>query len=398
MSQRGDPAGELRLRPGAAVPNIVSTRPAVARALVRGLTVDLVPRLLGQLHALCGSAHELAARLALDAARGAPAVATSSQRIALGLGAQREHLRRVWLDWPRLLGAESDITADTLGPLRDLWRQQAGADAAEQGRLLRGWLAAQVFGCAPAHWLDRVGADRVAAGQTSADRGGSGHVTAGRAARDVWLRDWLAVGATGPARWLAACRERASELAADADPALPVATDAAALAAWLGDWQRARDLPEARWQGRTRETGCWTRGRALASAAGPAPTPSEPALPAVRLTAFDRILAKLEEVARLATTPDLLAAEGHAVAPGVGVAWVETARGLLAHVAEVDAGGRVVAYDIVSPTEWNFHPEGAAARALAALVPDARVAASDCALLAAAFDPCVSYVLEDERA
>ncbi|WP_085318038.1 hypothetical protein [Derxia lacustris] len=381
MSPRGDPAGELRLRPGAPLPNIVSTRPAVARSLLRGLGVDLVPRLLGQLHALCGGAHELAARLALDAARGEAASANGAQRSALGLQAQREHLRRVWLDWPRLLGAESDITADTLGPLRDLWRQQAGADSAEQARLLRGWLAQHVFGVAPDHWLDRIASDR-----------------AGR------LRDWLDRGATGPARWLAACRDRADELACDADPALPASVDATALAHWLGDWRDARQLPEAQWRGGPRETGCWTRAdgahaqanRARASHARAAGGHDVGAPPGV--SAFDRILAKLEEIARLAAAPGLLAAAGHAVAPGIGVAWVETARGVLAHIAETDSAGRVLAYDIVSPTEWNFHPEGAAARALALLAPDATVAARDCALLAAAFDPCVAYVVEDADA
>jgi len=359
MSPR-DPAGELRLRPGMPLPNIVSTRPAVAGRVVRGLTVDLVPRLLAQIHALCGGAHEVAAQLALAAARGHSAPATPVQRAALGMQALREHLRRVWLDWPRLLGAEHQLTSDTLAPLRDLWRQQAGAGNAEQTRLLREWLAVQVFGVAPDYWLDRHAGER-----------GDG------------LLGWLDTAPTAPARWLAGAHVRARELACHADAALPTSVAPALLAIWLGDWFDGRGRPDATWLGRTRETGCWTRSHPAGGA---------------NASALDRIVAKLDEIARLASAPGALAAEGHALAPGLGAAWVETARGMLAHIAEIDAGGRVLRYEIVSPTDWNFHPEGAAARALAALVPDARVAATDCALIAAAFDPCVAYVLEDSDA
>ena len=44
-----------------------------------------------------------------------------------------------------------------------------------------------------------------------------------------------------------------------------------------------------------------------------------------------------------------------AVAPGAGQAWVETARGLLAHRV-VLTGGRVRQYQLLAPTDWNFGP------------------------------------------
>ncbi|MEZ5703328.1 MAG: hypothetical protein R3E42_17330 [Burkholderiaceae bacterium] len=45
--------------------------------------------------------------------------------------------------------------------------------------------------------------------------------------------------------------------------------------------------------------------------------------------------------------------------PGVGLAWVEMARGLLVHQVTLDAGGDSVGRcRVVAPTEWNFHPLG----------------------------------------
>jgi len=40
-----------------------------------------------------------------------------------------------------------------------------------------------------------------------------------------------------------------------------------------------------------------------------------------------------------------------------GLAWVETARGLVLHAVRLD-DGRVAEYSIVGPAQWNFHPEG----------------------------------------
>ncbi|BAM08104.1 hypothetical protein [Leptospirillum ferrooxidans] len=44
-------------------------------------------------------------------------------------------------------------------------------------------------------------------------------------------------------------------------------------------------------------------------------------------------------------------------APGTGLAWAETARGVLVHLATV-RNGQTGIYRILAPTEWTFHPEG----------------------------------------
>jgi coenzyme F420-reducing hydrogenase alpha subunit len=76
---------------------------------------------------------------------------------------------------------------------------------------------------------------------------------------------------------------------------------------------------------------------------------------------------------------------------GVGLAQVQAARGLLVHRVAIQAG-RVADYRILAPTEWNFHPQGAAALGLATL-PDADDATLRrmAGLFVTALDPCVAY-------
>jgi Ni,Fe-hydrogenase I large subunit len=63
------------------------------------------------------------------------------------------------------------------------------------------------------------------------------------------------------------------------------------------------------------------------------------------------------------------------------------ARGLLLHWVQLDPQGRVAAYQMLAPTEWNFHPQGSLAQALRQLAPDDGTSAT---LLAQAFDACVA--------
>jgi hypothetical protein len=67
-----------------------------------------------------------------------------------------------------------------------------------------------------------------------------------------------------------------------------------------------------------------------------------------------RVMAR---AADLVDAAGLGVASGAAIAPGIGRAVVETARGRLLHEIVLD-GDRVADYVIVAPTEWNFHPAG----------------------------------------
>jgi hypothetical protein len=88
-----------------------------------------------------------------------------------------------------------------------------------------------------------------------------------------------------------------------------------------------------------------------------------------------------------------------AVAPGIGRALVETARGLLMHEIVLD-GDTVADYFIVAPTEWNFHPQGPLAGWLLGREGQRSRGAAQpgVALARGALDPCVRWELEGYEA
>ncbi|MDH2916810.1 MAG: nickel-dependent hydrogenase large subunit [Gallionella sp.] len=82
------------------------------------------------------------------------------------------------------------------------------------------------------------------------------------------------------------------------------------------------------------------------------------------------------------------------VAPGIGRALVEIARGLLMHEVVLD-GDVVTDYLIVAPTEWNFHPQGVLHdRLLGADARDRGALRQQIARLVTTLDPCVPWELE----
>jgi Ni,Fe-hydrogenase I large subunit len=67
---------------------------------------------------------------------------------------------------------------------------------------------------------------------------------------------------------------------------------------------------------------------------------------------------------------------------------------LLLHRATVTEV-HVTGYQIVAPTEWNFHPQGALARGLeGAAATDAMALERDARLVVQALDPCVACRVE----
>lgn len=351
-------AGTLCVSPGAPLPTIRSTRRAWATRIARGRAAAALPALLGSVYALCGGAHRVAAQRAVAAARGVAVhddgAEAAAQRQLLRHDTLREHLRRLWLDapggCPGLAAPDPQVLAGCPA-LHDA----AAVDGA------RGWVEAQVFGAPVDEWL---------AGWRDDPRAHAAH--------------WAAGAATWPARWLGVVRHAMPRRPLRVQPLLVHASDGELLrlAARLRDEADFAQAPT--WRGRTAETGTWTR---LADDLGGerAPLFDEP---------WMRHAARVADVARLASRGgERWLSSGHlATGDGEGLGWCETARGLLLHWVRLDADDRVADCRVVAPTEWNFHPYGPAARALAALPPgldEARVR-----LLVAAYDPCVAVTLE----
>lgn len=81
------------------------------------------------------------------------------------------------------------------------------------------------------------------------------------------------------------------------------------------------------------------------------------------------------------------------IASGIGISQVEAARGRLVHRVELE-GGLVANYQIVAPTEWNFHPRGVLVESLYGMPADSVASLKSIAdLLISAIDPCVGYRL-----
>jgi uptake hydrogenase large subunit len=364
---------------------IASTRPQVADRLLAGKPADAAVALVPQLFTICGRAQGLAADLALQAARGQlgadPAQRHArNQRIEMEIA--QEYLWRALLDWPTAVGMNAD--AAVLADLRRaLNADPAAADPATRAAVAR---AAErgVFGGSAQAWFEHE------------------HVPA--------FEIWIAQGATPAARFVGAvqregARHGAPRSAAEV-PLLPslaqpqvLAEVAAALAA---DEAFAR---EPLFDGRPAETGAVSRHAAhsLVAALLAAFGRSTLTRLAARITELARIAAGIESAAPLYGALTLAAGAG--VRRGLG--WVETARGVLVHLIDLDGVGaderggreRIARYRILAPTEWNFHPRGAVAAGLLGVhAPSADELRQRADWLVQSLDPCVEYVLRIDGA
>ncbi|MBX9612557.1 MAG: hypothetical protein K2X51_13130 [Burkholderiales bacterium] len=360
-------AGSLRVSPGVPVPDsLSSSRQDRAARLGEGRLVETLPGLMASVFNLCSHAHRLCSQLAIEAA--APGLLPAPLEVdeRLRLETVLEHVRRIGLEWPVLLGAAAD---EGQGPL-------AAAGAAMRGCPLLAHSAVDGWADA-ARWLQQALLGMPARDwQAAWEAGGSD-----------WLGRWSAqqsVDGSG-AQWLATlvCDTRAADTgdAVDAGAALHVHAHPEhlhALAAALALTPGFALQPQ--WRGACAHTGSWTRLHGPNPSCGP-------------LTPWALLGSRLAELVRLCLPDDRGLAWGAlSTGPRRGLAWVEMARGLLVHqVALDDACSRVVACQVLAPTEWNFHPGGEVAQRVSRL--DARSPEVDrqLRLLMAAFDPCVPF-------
>jgi hypothetical protein len=339
--------------------------------LLRGQRGEQVGRTLSSVFTLCAHAHRGSAELALAAAQGdAGAAPPCPPPLLLWVETARDHLRSIALDWPQRLPSLSaerpalDWLRDCPLPLATRARLDAAAAGAALDALRR-WLEQRVLQQSVTSWLS-----------AHRDPDALAHWCLAQAAR------------LPPARCLAHWQPVAHSLrpemrglnVLDADAGLQHA-QLRQLAQTLVDQPDFAQLPT--WRGQCFENGPWTRLR------------HRQAQTATPHSAWTRLSARWMELIEIAATPTstqslgqvaLLATGAIKLGPGQALAWCEMARGLLLHWVQLDAQGAVQDYRVVAPTEWNFHPDGALARALAALPASDTLAAST---LAAAFDPCV---------
>lgn len=81
----------------------------------------------------------------------------------------------------------------------------------------------------------------------------------------------------------------------------------------------------------------------------------------------------------------------------VAIGRVTAARGQLLHRVELE-GSYVKRYQILAPTEWNFHPAGVVANALSTLKGTRDEVLQQARLLIEVIDPCVAYKVQAREA
>jgi Ni,Fe-hydrogenase I large subunit len=356
-----DLAGELKVR--LAVRDgrvhgvdIESTRPQAAHRLLSGRpgaeAVALVPRLFS----ICGRSQHIAAELALLAARGAAGTADAAQVRRIESEMAQEYLWRVLIDWSRELGTTADAVTMAMA------RSALERDDRDQ---LRRIVERHVLGTDARQWPER-----------RSD-----------------FEQWVDRGGTVAARYLAQVQRDGPDRGAGAVPLLPrfdVGDTAPRIVRQLDADPEFERQPT--FNGEPAETGALARldGQSLVA---------ELAAAHGRSTLV-RFAARLTELARIACSddPDAPLAGSLNLGPGRGLAWVETARGLLLHQIDLD-GDRVARYRIVAPTEWNFHPRGALTAAmLGRHEPCTPTLRRHAERLLQSLDPCVAYRLEVDHA
>lgn len=155
----------------------------------------------------------------------------------------------------------------------------------------------------------------------------------------------------------------------------------------LADGAIFSDAPDL--HGRIPETGVWARrvGREpiLPPGAGPA----------------ERLKARIAEVARLCAfleaddgTVEDGVLQSYRLGTGRGAGAVECARGRLYHAVELDDKDRIVRFEFLAPTEWNFHARGPLVRSLqGSVLAGGRQGLDAVRTLVGSFDPCVGFSL-----
>lgn len=372
----------IRLDPARGSVAIRSTRPLAVSRAFEGRDIDDVLKHLPLLFNVCARAQATAGIRAVESALGRPASSRveCAREDLLALEILQEHLWRVLLEWPVFYGGapQSAVLAECLKEIQALHRfldpthalltrpglQQHHTPSLDQRRAgpLQQGLAECLFACELGEWS----AFNVGALNAWID---TAETPATRLLRWVQDQGWAELG-----------RTRLGALSELADDELMSRLDA-------DDAQRFIQTPD--WRGRALETGPAARLRRH---------------PLLRALARDhgrgllwRLVARLLEIAllaeRLSAGALIRPRTGHA-----GLCQLEAARGRLCHRVTLK-GRRITRYRILAPTEWNFHPEGAAAQALATIRPDhPQGAETQARLLIHALDPCVGFALSLEHA
>ncbi len=386
-------AGSLEIgleREGAQVTavRICSSRPLQVVDVFHDKPVEQVLEMLPRLYSVCGTAQAMAAATACEQALQVelPASQVAARKLLLTAETAREHMARILLDWPEFADGHSQpLSSPLVGglmqrllvalyPRGDGFHLGGGAlkpDARELSECigeLHRYVGENIFGAGLDAWLDITDETELRAWAASND------TTASVLLRGVMLEEWAGFGRSSV-------------------PGLPPLSDAE-LHARLETPAADSFIRAPSWSHGCCETSAYTRQH------------DQPLVAALRSRygngLLPRLVARLQELAagletlrrRAPALRDDPGGAGASRSAGTGLAQVEAARGRLVHRVEISAG-RVKRYQVLAPTEWNFHPHGLLAQSLEGCrQPDAETLYRQAGLLVNAIDPCVAYRIQ----
>lgn len=363
---------------------IDSSRPVMATSrLFNGRRIDEVTGMVPMLFSVCAIAQSVAAVEACEQAAGISPQCRQQQlrQMLVDFETAKEHLWRILLDWPLFCDeqAEAGAMAEPLATLKDFRSvlnpagvMRAGEPLAEDraplmaaiGRL-ESVVETQVLGESCASWFEIDDLERLSAWA------GQQESCAARMIDLILRQGWAEMG-----------RARFSPLPVlEAEQARQLLTSEKA----------ERFIAKPQLDGQCYETNSLVRMQ------------RHPLIAAISEEYGYGLLARfVARLLELASIPRSLAerAEGSGqmqqqesaqLPDGEGIALVEAARGRLLHRVVLE-GERIAQYQVVAPTEWNFHPQGVLAQSLVGLAwSDQARLSRQAGLMVQAIDPCVGY-------
>lgn len=361
---------------------IRSGRPLHASRILEGLVVEEALQRLPLIFSLCATAQAATALRACEEALAiTPSTANQQAReMLVWMESAREHLLRIMLDWPAY--TDETVEQDRLPELMQLLPA----------------LSRALYGDSAPFSLNSMPMPDVAAAQQAIThlRELIGSLI-GAALPDSrsYFADWLKRGETLPARLLQQLRESGWDQLGQGNTSFMPFLESDALHERLTTTEADAFLAEPVWQGSPCETTPLQRQQ------------SHPLIKELLASEGNGLLTRLTaRLAELQLIPDLLqlglkrltraptATARYAVVSGIGMAQVEAARGRLFHRVEIEEK-RVRRYQILAPTEWNFHPQGVAMQGLLTLTGNDEDALKKQAMLwLNAIDPCVGIKLQ----
>ena len=370
---------------------ISSARMTRVSRLFAGRAVEDVLARIPLVFSLCGTAQTAAAVAAAEAALALPPhpLRVAARRALVAVETAQEHLWRVLLDWPIYLG-EQPATATVATVRRILPTLRAALDA--EGNLFACDDSPEPVSLTPVHAAARSLGECLTQAVFGMPPGA-----------------WLALDAAGFAAWWRQSRSLAARVIAWITHAGHAATGRIE-AVFLPElepgrlvWILRKNDAEAfaarpTWSGGPCETTPLSRQHGHPLVAITAATHGYGLLARLlaRLVELARVPAQLRELMLTAQRDQAVPAQ--CLPPGCGLAQLEAARGRLIHFVEAE-NRRVRRYQIVAPTEWNFHPGGVVVRGLTGLPaarPEAAVTAAE--RFIHAVDPCVRCTIEAQGA